>query len=129
MSIAEIAWRARTAFIQQAWRYGGPKRPAVGSISWSGAPLPDTTPVDPGARQRLLAAAEGVLAGHWPVFGHNFDTAPVDPDWHRDSRTGKRSDPEQYCFSVPYRDSAQVGSVKSVWEPSRLHHVTVLAAA
>jgi hypothetical protein len=85
--------------------------------------------VDPEARQRLLQAAEGILAGRWAVFGRNFDTAPSDPDWHRDVRSGIRSDPKQYCFAVPYRDPQQVGSVKYVWEPSRLHHVTVLAAA
>jgi uncharacterized heparinase superfamily protein len=129
MSIAEIAWRARTALIQQAWRFGTPNAPAVGSITWNGAkPVPFES-VDPTAKQRLLESAEGILAGRWPVFGHNFDTAPTDPDWHRDIRTGVRSDPTLYCFAVPYRDRQQVGAVKYVWEPSRLHHVTLLAAA
>jgi hypothetical protein len=129
MSIAEIAWRARTALVQQAWRLDTPRGPAVGSIAWTGAPLQLLETIDPAARQRLLDCAEGILAGRWPVFGHNFDTAPDDPDWHRDIRTGIRSDPTQYCFAVPYRDPQQVGTVKYVWEPSRLHHVTVLAAA
>jgi uncharacterized heparinase superfamily protein len=129
MSVAEIAWRARSAFIQQAWRFIKPSGPAVGDIAWTGAKLPALENVDAGARQRLLHAAEEILAGRWNLFGHNFDTAPVDPDWHRDIRTGLRSDPAQYCFAVPYRDPHQVGTVKYVWEPSRLHHVTVLAAA
>ena len=129
MSIAEIGWRARSAAIQQIWRFAAPKGPAVGAIAWTGAPLPSLETVDPSAKQRLLHAAEEILAGRWTVFGHNFDTAPADPDWHRDTRTGLRSDPAQYCFAVPYRDSAKVGNVKSVWEPSRMHHVTVLAAA
>lgn len=129
MSATEIAWRARSALIRQAWRFAAPKAPAVGSIAWRGAPLPALEHVDPEARDRLLQAAEGILAGRWAVFGHNFDTAPADPDWHRDIRTGIRSDPAQYCFAVPYRDPQQVGTVKTVWEPSRLHHVTVLAAA
>jgi hypothetical protein len=128
MSPAEIAWRLRTAVIQQAWRFMAPTGPAVGCIAWSGATLP-AVDVDPEARQRLLQAAEGILAGRWAVFGRNFDTAPSDPDWHRDVRSGIRSDPKQYCFAVPYRDPQQVGSVKYVWEPSRLHHLTVLAAA
>ncbi|MDQ7248774.1 heparinase II/III family protein [Dongia sedimenti] len=128
MSIAEIGWRARAAFIQQAWRFGTPRGPAVGSIAWTGAP-PPAADADPAARQRLLHCAEEILAGRWKVFGHPFDTAAADPDWHRDIRTGLRSDPAQYCFAVPYRDPAQVGTVKYVWEPSRLHHVTLLAAA
>src|SRR4051794_34556029 len=100
MSVAEIAWRARTALIQQAWRFATPRAPAVGSIGWTGAKLPPMEPVDPAARQRLLDCAEEILAGRWPVFGHNFDTAPADPDWHRDIRTGIRSNPALYCFSV-----------------------------
>jgi AcrR family transcriptional regulator len=129
MSVAEIAWRARTALTQQAWRIGTPRGPAVGSIRWCGAPLTAPDAANPEAQRRLLAAAEAILAGRWAVFGHNFDTAPADPDWHRDIRSGIRSNPAQYCFSVPYRDPQSVGNVKSVWEPSRLHHVTVLAAA
>ena len=134
MSVAEIAWRTRTAFIQQTWRFATPRGPAVGSIAWNGAALPrletiGRNKVDPAARERLLQVAEGILAGRWTVFGHNFTTAPAEPDWHRDVLTGIRSDPTLYCFSVPYRDPAQVGNVKTVWEPSRLHHVTVLAAA
>lgn len=129
MSLAEIAWRTRMAVIQQAWRFIPPTGPAVGRITWTGANLPAVVDVDPDARQRLLRAAEEILAGRWMVFGHNLDTAPTDPDWHRDVRSGIRSDPAQYCFAVPYRDPLQVGTVKYVWEPSRLHHVTVLAAA
>lgn len=129
MSIAEIGWRVRTALIQQAWRFGTPSGPAVGSIAWTGAALPPLADADPVAGQRLLNRAEDILAGRWKVFGEDFDTAPADPDWHRDIRTGIRSDPTQYCFAVPYRDPAQVGTVKYLWEPSRLHHVTLLAAA
>ncbi len=129
MSVAEIAWRARTAAVQQIWRFAKPGRPAVGSIAWTDANLPGLDHVDAAAKQRLLTCAENILAGRWNVFGHNFDTAAADPDWHRDVRTGIRSNPAQYCFSVPYRDPQQVGTVKYVWEPSRLHHVTVLAAA
>jgi hypothetical protein len=129
MSVTEIAWRARTAAVQQAWRFARPHGPAVGSIAWSGGTPTALAAVDPNARGAVLRAAEAILAGRWDVFGQNFDTAPADPDWHRCVRTGIRSDPQQYCFAVPYRDPLQVGTVKYVWEPSRLHHVTLLAAA
>ena len=130
MSVAEIAWRGRSAAIQQSWRLGTPRGPAPGALKWSGAALPAATPdIDPAASARLLAAADAVIGGHWHVFGLNFDTAPADPDWHRDARTGLRFDPQRYCFDVPYRRPELVGNVKSIWEPSRLYHVTLLAAA
>jgi uncharacterized heparinase superfamily protein len=114
--------------VQQAWRFGTPRGPAIGAIAWTGAKLP-VLEIPASTKEALLRAAEQILAGRWPVFGHNFDTAPTDPDWHRDVKTGIRADPAQYCFAVPYRDPAQVGTLKSIWEPSRLHHVTILAAA
>ncbi len=129
MSPAEIAARLRAAAIQQAWRARGTGGPAVGAITWSAAPLRGDKALDPEAVRRLTAAADAVMAGTWNVFGRNFDTGNADPDWHRDVRSGIRFDPGCYCFDVPYRDAARVGNVKSLWEPSRLHHVTVLAAA
>jgi hypothetical protein len=129
MSPAEIAARLRAAAIQQAWRFAGTGGPAVGTIAWAGAPLHGDRTPDPASVARLVSAADRVMAGHWNVFGHNFDTAPADPDWHRDVRSGIRFDPAHYCFDVPYRHAARVGNVKSLWEPSRLHHVTLLAAA
>ena len=130
MSPVEIGARFRAAAIQQARRFGGTAGPAVGSIAWAGAPLPrDGKSVDPDTARRLIVAADAVMAGRWNVFGHNFDTAVADPDWHRDVRSGIRFDPARYCFDVPYRDPSRVGNLKSLWEPSRLHHVTLLAAA
>ncbi|MES1151681.1 MAG: alginate lyase family protein [Dongia sp.] len=130
MSPAEIGARLRAAAIQQAWRLGGTGGPAVGTTTWTGAPLRgDRTMLDPEAMLRLITAADAVMAGRWDVFGRNFDTAGADPDWHRDVRSGIRFDPALYCFDVPHRDAARVGDVKSLWEPSRLHHVTLLAAA
>jgi hypothetical protein len=135
MSPGEVGARLRAAAIQQAWRFAGATPgPAVGTVAWAGAPLRGATPkpdgaVEPAAARRLLEAADAVMDGRWNVFGRNFDTGIADPDWHRDIRTGLRFDPARYCFDVPYRDPARVGNVKSLWEPSRLHHVTLLAAA
>ncbi|HEY4163403.1 MAG TPA: alginate lyase family protein [Dongiaceae bacterium] len=137
MSASEIASRLRAAAIQQAWRFGGTQdrfSRSASPLAWTGASpaKPDEPyfrPVDPAAKARLLAAAHAIMNGHWRVFGHNFDTSIPDPDWHRDIHTGKRFAPDRYCFDVPYRDVEKIGDVKSIWEPSRLHHVTVLAAA
>jgi hypothetical protein len=129
MSPAEIGARMRAAAIQQAWRLGRNAGPAVGTVAWTGKPLPGDGAFDPEAVLHLIGAADAVMSGRWDVFGKNFDTAVADPNWHRDVRTGIRFDPALYCFDVPYRDAARVGDVKSLWEPSRLHHVTLLAAA
>ena len=77
----------------------------------------------------MIAAARAILAGRWPLFDRIADLSAAAPDWFRDPLTGLRSDPDQYCFQVPYRRQDLVGNVKYVWEISRLHHVTVLAAA
>jgi AcrR family transcriptional regulator len=129
MSVSEIGWRARTAAIQQLWKLRQPRPPAKGSVRWASPPLP--TPGNSGspARERLLRAANDVLAGRWHVFDLAFDTKPEAPDWHHDAKSGIRVDRERYCFSLPHRDATKVGVLKYVWEPSRLHHATVLAAA
>jgi hypothetical protein len=129
MSPAEMLARLRAAAVQQAWRFAGTAGPAVGSVAWSGAGLRRDAAFDADAARRLIAAADAVMAGRWNVFGHNFDTSAADPDWHRDPRSGIRFDPTRYCFDVPYRDPSRVGNVKCLWEPSRLHHATLLAAA
>ena len=51
------------------------------------------------------------------------------PDWFRDPVTGRRSDPAQYAFRLNHRSEEVVGNVKQVWELSRHHHLTLLAAA
>ena len=43
--------------------------------------------------------------------------------------TGRRAPEHEYAFRVPFRDEQTVGNVKFVWEPSRHHTVTLLAAA
>jgi len=128
MSAAEVVWRARAIAIQQAWRFRRP-RSAPGAISFAGGLVDANLTVDPAARRRLIAAADAVCAGRWRVLGRDFDTSPADPDWHRDRLADLRFDPACYCFDVPYRDPKRVGNVKALWEPSRLHHVTLLAAA
>jgi Heparinase II/III-like protein/Heparinase II/III N-terminus len=76
----------------------------------------------------VVAAADRVLDGTWTVFGvRRPDSA--DPDWFLDPLTGRRSPSEQLAFRVNYRDEDGTGNVKQVWEMSRHHHLTVLAAA
>ena len=80
------------------------------------------------ARQRVIAAAEEVLAGRWELLGAVRQDME-DPDWFFDPVTGKRAPQFDYCFSVNHRSEDVTGNVKQIWELSRMHHLTVLAAA
>ena len=80
------------------------------------------------ARQRVIAMAEEVLAGQWEVLGA-VRRDMEDPDWFFDPVTGKRAPQVDYCFTVNHRSEDVTGNVKQVWELSRMHHLTVLAAA
>ncbi len=53
----------------------------------------------------------------------------VTPDWFLDPLSGRRTPQAQYCFSINHRNESVTGNVKQVWELSRHHHLTVLAAA
>ena len=52
-----------------------------------------------------------------------------DPDWFFDPVTGRRAPQVDYCFKVNHRSEDVTGNVKQIWELSRMHHLTVLAAA
>ena len=56
-------------------------------------------------------------------------TDSADPDWFLDPVTGRRAPDRRLAFRVHHRDEAETGNIKQVWEMSRHHHLTVLAAA
>ena len=100
-----------------------PERAFVSSLS---AATRET--VAPDAASALISAADKVLAGTWTVLGTpRADSA--DPDWFHDPVTGRRSPDGRLAFRINHRDEAETGNIKQVWEMSRHHHVTVLAAA
>ena len=152
MSVREVGWRLSDYARQRTWkRYQvrpgtlGPSFPvftphairrrvsderAGGGGRRFVATLPEgalaAVPIE--ARDAVMVAADEILAGRWTVLGvprHDID----EPDWFFDPVTGKRAPQEQYCFSIDHRDVQVTGNVKQVWELSRFHHVTVLAAA
>ena len=136
MSPAEMAGRARDELTRRHWRGRQVTEADADSTSTPvacpafAARLPrDGDDVPEEARVRLKEAAEGLLGGRWPVFGRERDDMAPAPDWFLDPTTGRRAPDRTYCFDIDYRDPAVVGDVKQVWEPSRHHHLTVLAAA
>ena len=80
------------------------------------------------AAAALVKAADAVLAGTWTTLG-TVRSDSADPDWFLDPVTGRRAPAEQLAFRVNHRDETETGNIKQVWEMSRHHHLTVLAAA
>jgi Heparinase II/III-like protein/Heparinase II/III N-terminus len=84
--------------------------------------------VDPDAAAALVRAADAVLTGTWTVLG-TARTDSADPDWFFDPVSGRHAPDRRLAFRVHHRDEAETGNIKQVWEMSRHHHITVLAAA
>ncbi len=80
------------------------------------------------ARRSVIAAADEILAGQWQLLGA-LRRDMEDPDWFFDPLTGTRAPQVDYCFKVNHRSEDVTGNVKQIWELSRMHHLTVLAAA
>ncbi|HET6666186.1 MAG TPA: alginate lyase family protein [Intrasporangium sp.] len=94
------------------------------------APLPPDArdSVSPQAADLLVAAADRLLVGDWSLLGTPRPDIAA-PDWFLDPGTGRRAPQHELSFAVDHRDEGQTGNVKVVWELSRHHHLTVLAAA
>ena len=137
MSPEEVVSRVGDRLRQVRWAgrqvHPGNAFPPVAGLL---APRVLASPVPPGARaqvppesaRRVVAAADRLLAGDWEVLGTARPDI-VDPDWFRDPVTGRRAPDAALAFGIDHRDEAVTGNVKSVWELSRHHHLTVLAAA
>jgi hypothetical protein len=90
---------------------------------------PDAADLDADARIRLLATADRLMAGEWEALGvTRTDMDPI-PDWFLDPSSGTRAPSTGIAFDINQRSRAVVGDAKQVWELSRQHHLTVLAAA
>ena len=80
-------------------------------------------------------AASALVAGCRRGPGRNMDGPGIhradsaDPDWFHDPLTGRRAPDRQLAFRIDHRDEAETGNIKQVWEMSRHHQLTVLAAA
>lgn len=121
---ARAAWlirRVRPGAATQALPPGGP-RPAPAVPAATVAAVPSR------AVEELVAAAERLLSGSWEFLGVERDDL-VAPDWFLDPVTGRRAPQDRHAFRVDHRSQANTGDVKQVWELSRHHHLTVLAAA
>ncbi len=84
--------------------------------------------VPDGVRRSVVEAADEIIAGQWQLLG-SVRRDMANPDWFFDPVTGRRASQFDYCFKVDYRSEDITGNVKQIWELSRMHHLTLLAAA
>jgi hypothetical protein len=137
MSAQEVLYRVLDEGRRRAWAgrqippgaWPPPPRDTLAARAFT-ATLPEDSRhrVPQQSAAAVIAAAERVLTGEWAVFGvRRPDSA--DPDWFLDPVTGRRAPERQLAFTVNQRDELVTGNVKQVWEMSRHHHLTVLAAA
>jgi hypothetical protein len=137
MSPTELIWRTRdhgrrTAWARQQVRPGQDAEvelPLHKELTFNTTLPPHTACAVPEeARKAVIATADAIMAGRLEVLG--VDRTDLEaPDWFRDPITGRRSDPAQYVFKLNHRNENVVGNIKQVWELSRHHHLTQLAAA
>jgi len=137
MSATELAWRIRDQAARTAWarlqvhpQQSPHGRPPVQSERHFTAALPAGAKagIPEEAGRAVIDAADRIMAGELDVLGVSRKDLGS-PDWFYDPVTGRRSDPARYAFGINYRSEDQVGNVKQVWELSRHHHLTQLAAA
>ena len=148
MSASEVRWRVSEQVRRKRWaaqqvspevppRSWASVSPAGKAPSWTSnrnarfRPFPTAEirqNVPSEVRQDVIAAAEEILAGRWHVLGVTRDDMD-DPDWFFDPITRRRAPQADYCFDVNHRSEEVTGNIKQVWELSRMHHLTVLAAA
>ncbi len=149
MSAREIVWRSSDVLRKRAWR-GRQVSPAAAARRQraglgrregrlergqgnsprfeSSLPASVLSAIPADDASRLVRAADEILAGRWDVLGVTRQDM-VAPDWFLDPSSGRRAPRDEYCFSINHRDETVTGNVKQVWELSRHHHLTVLAAA
>jgi hypothetical protein len=129
MSVAEVGYR-----IQQAAAKGVAKRvrvrarpapplPRARTLAVEGAP-----PMSPEERERLLADADSICAGHVVLFADRRFDVGMPPSWNRDPETGVVG-PAIFAGDIAVHDRDQVGDIKHVWELNRHLHLVRLAQA
>jgi len=118
MGPAEIVWRARSA--------------ATLPLDWArcksraAVPAPRWTPLRARSYPVQLYNS-GAPMEHIRVFDLEFPVG-FEFDWHRDYCHGRQVG-RRFAGALNIRDTAVVGDIKYVWEPSRHQHLSALAFA
>jgi hypothetical protein len=131
MGARELASRLRDEGLKTRWRRLKGRPAPIRRVTPAPAPaIPwDGRGVEPESHAAMAAAAEQLLAGRLRIFGREIALPQSAEDWFRDPDTGIIAPAEAYAFDIDSRDPAIAGNHKFLLEPSRLQHVTLLAAA
>ena len=78
--------------------------------------------------RRYTAAADRILAGRFDVFALRDVDLGFPPRWNTDPKTGVVA-PLRFGKELDYRNSAQVGDIKYLWEINRHLELVTLAQA
>jgi Heparinase II/III-like protein/Heparinase II/III N-terminus len=129
MGARELASRLRDEGLKTRWRrLQGRPAPVSAPILETG-PAIDRVEAAPAIGDPILVEADALLAGRLRILGRDTALPLAGADWFRDPDTGIEAPREAYAFDIEARDPAVSGNHKFLLEPSRLQHVTLLAAA
>jgi hypothetical protein len=127
MSPSEVGFRVGRKIRGTVERAGiGLARPAIPE-GQSGRPWLSSLPRKL-ASERYRRAADRILEGCFDVFSLKDKKLGFPPRWNVDPRTGIEA-PLVFGKELNYRDPAQVGDVKYLWEPNRHLELVTLAQA
>lgn len=138
MSPAEVSGRIGDAVTKRRWRRRQVRPGDTDSLklcSRNVAPFTegiggfDRNAVPAAVTARILRTADAALEGRFHFFDREWENLSESPDWFFDPRTGVRAPQHAYAFDIDHRNVARTGTIKYVWEPSRHHQLTVVAAA
>jgi hypothetical protein len=146
MSAGELAWRVQSAVRDRIDRgrlaAGLIPQPLIGVPLYPQSPIASRwCPIAIGEwrtlatgdrravwRDRLVARADAIRAHRLSFFDLEQVDAGTPIDWNRDHSSGQPA-PLTFAATIDYRDARVTGDAKVVWEPSRHHHLVVLARA
>ena len=148
MSASEVRWRVSEQVRRRRWASRqvstrgpasvvGLPSPAHEDASWKSIRDPQFRAFPSGKMRQAYRARYGEESSQRPTRSWRGDGTSwesrvqdmEDPDWFFDPITGRRAPQVDYCFKVNHRSEDVTGNVKQIWELSRMHHLTVLAAA
>ncbi len=126
MSVSEIVGRAGKQASHAVARRRGPTSVPTARFERAGARwLPREIPESAG---QAVARANELLSGHWRIFARGALPLGFPPEWNRNPDKGALL-PMDFGKAMSFRDPAETGDIKYLWEPNRHLELVCLAQA
>jgi hypothetical protein len=131
MGPKELAARIRDEGLKRRWRRQMGRTATVPARVVASTPAFDRTALglSDAGKDPILAAADNLLAGRLRIFGREIALPRQGRDWFFEPECNIFAPSEAYAFDIDARDPAIVGNHKFLFEPSRMQHAPLLAAA